>query len=1260
MIILKHLTIERFRLLQEVNLHFPQRGSILIQGPNEAGKSTLFESIYFALYGESLASDRGRSTLDDLILYGAPNATVTLTLLVGATELMITRTIERGKGQRVVLYVRRLGMPEEGAITRLGAANERIISELGRMDSETLRNSCFIEQKGLNRLENLHGSEREATLRKLLGLEKLYRMTEQFKLTENDERLLTECAEHLKLAEIQARIPELSTQLGQLEAALDAVAIAFDLAEVSQQEAEIAEQELSLEQIEAKRSELKGQQGRVLLLKKADAVLGEIIEAYDAMAEARQELPEIERQIAELERREREELPALEQRVSELGDLTHSFGTLERLSNDLLTMVSTIKELEKGLKQHEEVRDDLKELDEQIIHERLQVEQARQTLHELEERRRAGRPQLEARLQRLQSLAERLTELRRAEEQYAHSVLHQGLAEENSTQLKKVKRDLQETEQELVLVEKEARQTQQKAEALEKRWRQLSIARHLEEWQRLKGLSQGLAEAEQHVMAAHEHQERLTIAALAARRITTKHMGLVIACIVLFLLSGGAAALEAFHQIYVATGAGMLAILLAAGAGLSLQNYNKAREEEKVADRQMQEAISQVGMMVAAREAAVRMGGNHDALAQIEHEIRSLGGTIPQSLEEGQHLLEQTQDQGESVADIQQQMTERRDSATAARNQVNVTMEAVAALRKERARLEEQRKADDWDDIEAKLLVDQAALERLQQEVALLAGQEGLAGRPSFERPGRDKSGPYISELAAHVEDTIRGTEREVASLEGKLDVVSDLVAQIKIYQDALDVLLTRRQVVMERRERFQTQDPAQQVERAREQQVVLRSALQSLQDSLRQRVKPLGVAFGQTAISNAEAAARKQLEALHITLGNRLELQSRRTTYISLLKERQESLAEHYQQLAKFSSSLGSWIVPLNPFTEALEALRTRCQREMREADEANILQSSEKLQVQESASKAKIELCRQEIEEAHGRIASMLVQRNRPSPKGYVLADIVAVWPLVSEYSAEDRGRLEEERETLEQELQQLEQQELELSTQLQTGGQNLDLAQARARMEQQERSYQTKKRGNLLVRAVTDRLMRKMLPRTEYYMQQILPLLTSGRYHDVHLTTDVEEGTASGGAFQLRVWDTAAGAYVAKSALSGGAADQLSLALRLAFAIAALPRELTAAPSFVLLDEPLSSFDQERTKALVDVVTGEILGQHFEQLLFISHSSAFDATMFPYHVYMDDGVIVESNLPAVPTLPVSESNGNSHGAVLTPVPASIAVES
>ncbi|HEY4033420.1 MAG TPA: AAA family ATPase, partial [Ktedonobacteraceae bacterium] len=328
MIILKHLTIERFRLLRSMNLHFPQRGSILIQGPNEAGKSALIESIYFALYGEPLLLSRGKYLLDDLILYGAASAHVTLVLSVGATELSIARTIERGRGQIVNLQIRRLGMPEEALITDLAAANTRIIAELGRMNGEALRDSSLIEQKGLTRLESISGIKRETTIRKLLGIEKLLELTEQFQVGPDDEQRLKECSEYLRLTEMQARIPQVSEQLNRVEAALDAVATCESLDVINQQESEIAELEQTLEEIQDRRLKLKSRQSRIQQLKKADTTLSEIISSYDEMAEARRMLPELEDEIAELERREREELPKLEKRVSELAELTRSFGTL--------------------------------------------------------------------------------------------------------------------------------------------------------------------------------------------------------------------------------------------------------------------------------------------------------------------------------------------------------------------------------------------------------------------------------------------------------------------------------------------------------------------------------------------------------------------------------------------------------------------------------------------------------------------------------------------------------------------------------------------------------------------------------------------------------------------------------------------------------------------------------------------------------------------------------------------------------------------
>jgi hypothetical protein len=83
--------------------------------------------------------------------------------------------------------------------------------------------------------------------------------------------------------------------------------------------------------------------------------------------------------------------------------------------------------------------------------------------------------------------------------------------------------------------------------------------------------------------------------------------------------------------------------------------------------------------------------------------------------------------------------------------------------------------------------------------------------------------------------------------------------------------------------------------------------------------------------------------------------------------------------------------------------------------------------------------------------------------------------------------------------------------------------------------------------------------------------------------------------------------------------------------------------------------------------------MLGQHFEQILFISHDGAFDSALFPYHIHVDDGVIVESNLPvdsgyaqddmlvAPPhtQAPLElEANGHSNGMTQLPISASQAL--
>ena len=1241
MIILKHLTVERFRLLRDIDLHFPQRGSILIQGPNEAGKSTLFESIYFALYGESLSSKRKSNALDeqkrfdDLILYGENEAQVSLSLTNGPTELIITRSIHRGEGQEISLKIRRLGLAEE-QISGLDAANARIINEIGHIDGTTLRNSCLIEQKALNRLELLSGNEREATLHTLLGLEKLTRLAEQFKVTENDEYLLTEARELLDLAEIQSRIPELSLQLSQLEAALDAVTVRESLLEVEKQEADIEEQKHTLEHIRLKREEIKAQQSRIQQLRKAQSILGEIIAAYETIAQAQRELPELERQLNDIERRETDELPALEQRVQALSDLTRSFGTLERMAADLLEAVNIIKSLEQELKEDEKIQAELTEVDEQVIQTRMLIEQVQQYQQELEAQFRTARPQLEARMQRLQDLSDRFMALEEVEKTYTKRLDDRAPANESSVELAKVQETLLEAEEKLSRVESEAKKTQEHADEVEKHWRQLSIRHQLDEWLRLMEQTQGLAKAEQNVKNAHAQQEQLTLTVLALRRTATMQIGFFIACVVLFIFSSIGAIFQATHHAFFAAVVGMVALLLLIGAGLSIRNYRKTHEKERFADQQMQEAISRVGMMVAARETAMRMAGGPEALSRIEQEILSLGGTVPHTPQEAIYALDQIPDVNESLADLQQQLTESRKQCLAAQSQVDAASEIVDELSKKQSHMQEDRHSKGWDNIDERIREDEDTISRMHGEITTAAGEEGLSIVPlaalhtenTTSTPESKKQ--YDTQLRDEVEAAIKATQLEIDSIDSKNDVLPELELECKDHQASLEMLLARKLALAKQHETIQANDPSQRIERARDQQSALRDALRTLQDSLRQRVQALGLAFGQTAISSAEAAARKQLESLHLFLARKLEIRDRHMQQATLLKETQESLSEHYRQLAKYSGVVGSWIIPSNPFAETLQNLHARCEREIHEANETGLLQDLEDLKKQEDTSRAKIDLCKFEIDQSQERIAQTLVHRNRQPTKAYTLADISSVWPLLGEYVPEDRTRLEEQITALEEELHEFERKEMEASARLQRGCEKIDLEQARLRMAQQERNYQTKKRGGLLIDATTKRLMLKMTPRIEYYMQQLLPVLTRGRYHDVTLTTEHEEGVSSGGTFQLNVWEQAAAEYIPQVALSGGTADQISLTLRLAFAIAALPRELNAVPGFILLDEPLSLASQDRMQALVDLVTSHLLSDHFEQAFFISHNSTLDVAMFTHHFYIDNGLVMESNLP------------------------------
>jgi|GEM_PF-6236959 len=217
MILLKRLTVEDFKLLERVELTFPRQGSVLVEGLNESGKSTLFESVFFALYGLPLATEgRGKGNLENLIRYGEDSASVWLLLEVDDVELEVHRVVRRGKPNQADLSIRRPGAPEE-KVAGVQAVNARIVDQLGGLDSEALLNSCFVEQKKLSKLEDLAPAQRKDSLRRVLNLDRLAGLADRFRVTTQDEQALAQARDRVELAEIARQLPGVVAERAKLE-----------------------------------------------------------------------------------------------------------------------------------------------------------------------------------------------------------------------------------------------------------------------------------------------------------------------------------------------------------------------------------------------------------------------------------------------------------------------------------------------------------------------------------------------------------------------------------------------------------------------------------------------------------------------------------------------------------------------------------------------------------------------------------------------------------------------------------------------------------------------------------------------------------------------------------------------------------------------------------------------------------------------------------------------------------------------------------
>lgn len=155
--------------------------------------------------------------------------------------------------------------------------------------------------------------------------------------------------------------------------------------------------------------------------------------------------------------------------------------------------------------------------------------------------------------------------------------------------------------------------------------------------------------------------------------------------------------------------------------------------------------------------------------------------------------------------------------------------------------------------------------------------------------------------------------------------------------------------------------------------------------------------------------------------------------------------------------------------------------------------------------------------------------------------------------------------------------------------------------------------------LLNQARDRVFGSVKEKIEINMRRFLPVLTAGRYSMARI--DEKE-------YKIEIYDKEARRMRVKGVFSGATQDQISLALRLAFALSTLPSSRGVIPGFIFLDEPLSGFDEERKKGLLDLLLKGDMAKQFTQIIVISHGEQL-RDEFPHTLHLDGGKVISSNI-------------------------------
>jgi len=334
------LKLNNFKQYRETTINFSEGLTGLI-GKNGAGKSSIFEAITLAFYGrfetnkETIKNDKASSK--DIL----------------KVELVFE---DRGKTYKVIRELKGKNLKAEAEffiddISKAVGAKEvnKEILKILKIDYSNFKNSFFASQKEVTSLINLSSKDKETSIRKMLGLEKLDKLDDTIK------EKLKELNKEIKIKEenllTETEISELLKEKDELQKNLEI--------KNSKAESELEKLNLFKEEYERLKEELKKSE---ILKKEYDSVNKNIDVVIGKIEETKLNILSVEEEIKDLAKKY-EEMRNLEPQKENYIKTNKQYEEQLKIKSDFqkkIELEKTLKKLNENLIEYNTKNDELK------------------------------------------------------------------------------------------------------------------------------------------------------------------------------------------------------------------------------------------------------------------------------------------------------------------------------------------------------------------------------------------------------------------------------------------------------------------------------------------------------------------------------------------------------------------------------------------------------------------------------------------------------------------------------------------------------------------------------------------------------------------------------------------------------------------------------------------------------------------------------------------------------------------------------------